>query len=107
MYKVSKAASKVKGLGFISASVGLMYSYQDYKNGAILESKFAMDIAMTAYSYVPGVGWAAGLQYYIIDNTVGYDNFMNSLSKEGIDRANNINQGNWSQGMWRPGGRLK
>jgi len=74
MYKVSKAAYKVKGLGFISASVGLMYSYQDYKNGAILESKFAMDIAMTAYSYVPGVGWVAGLQYYIIDNTVGYNN---------------------------------
>lgn len=107
MSKVSKAASKVKALGFVTSSVSLMYSFEDYNNGAITGSKFAMDIAMTAYSYVPGVGWAAGLQYYIIDNTVGYNNFMNYLSKEGIDRANNINQGNWSQGMWRPGGRLK
>ncbi len=62
---------------------------------------------MTLYSHFPVVGWAAGLQYYIIDNTIGYENFMDIQINQANERANMINNGNWGAAMWRFGGSIR
>ena len=58
---------------------------------------------MIIYTNVPVVGWAAGLQYYTIDNTIGVKNFMNFQIDHANERANMINKGYWGIVSLYPG----
>lgn len=66
-----RAKSIIRGLkvgGIFTSGVSLAFGYNEWRTGNISNSKFALDVGMTLYAHVPVVGWAAGLQYYIIDS---------------------------------------
>ncbi len=108
--EIAKTSNWIKGLkigGVVTSGVSLMFTYNDWEAGKISDGKFAIDAGMTLYSHFPVVGWAAGLQYYIIDNTIGYENFMDIQINQANERANMINNGNWGAAMWRFGGSIR
>jgi len=104
--EIAKTSNWIKGLkigGVVTSGVSLMLTYNDWKAGEISDGKFGLDAGMTLYSHVPVIGWAAGLQYYIIDNTIGFENFMNIQINLANEQANMINNGNWGAAMWQFG----
>jgi len=69
--ELSRGKTVIRGLkvgGVLTSGVSLAFAYNDWRAGNISNSKFAFDAGMTLYTHIPVVGWAAGLQYYIIDS---------------------------------------
>jgi RHS repeat-associated protein len=86
------------GRGAGAFSVG--FSYYQYRSGQISGKKFGLDAAITGASFTPVIGWYIGAQYFVIDNTIGVDNFSNIMINQEIHRANMINSSNWGMGFY-------
>jgi hypothetical protein len=105
--EISKAKGLVRGFkitGGVFALISIGQTYNDWVNGKITDKQAGRDAFFSGYSLVPVVGWAGSLQYYIIDNTIGFDNFMDIQNQNALERVDMINNGNWGMSIWRFGG---
>ena len=97
---VSKIGTGIKWFGRSSAAFSVLYSGSQFLSGQISGGKFGLDATITGASFIPVVGPAIGLQYFIIDNTIGVGNFSNMMINQEIQRSNMINNGNWGMGFY-------
>jgi len=93
--ELSRAKTVIRGLkvgGVLTSGVSVAFAYNDWRAGNISNSKFALDAGMTLYTHVPVVGWAAGLQYYIIDTFYpgGFPGFSQDYVNQQIEFHNAI-----------------
>ncbi len=103
--------SKITGklLGRYSGLVYGVQAYDAYNNGDRLHT--LSNGLMSFYSEVAtrgdGVGFALTLPFFVIDWTVGMDNFLLYNFNYGIEQSNQIQNGNWGVSFWRPGQGLR
>jgi len=93
-------SSGLKWFGRGSAAFSVGFSYFQYRSGQISGAKFGLDAAITGASFTPFIGLYIGAQYFVIDNTIGVDNFSNMMISQEIQRANMINSGNLGVGFY-------
>jgi hypothetical protein len=105
--KFSKGAGKF--LGYYSAFVYSTQAYSAYNNGDRLHT--LSNGLMSFYSLVATKGRTPGLiftaPFFVIDWTVGMDNFLLYNFNYGIEQSNQIQSGNWGISLWRPGQGLR
>jgi len=105
--KFSKGAGKT--FGFYSAFVYGAQAYSAYNSGDRLHT--LSNGLMSFYSIVAtqgdGAGFAITLPFFVIDLTVGMDNFLLYNFNYGIEQSNQIGNGNWGVSFWRPGQGLR
>ncbi len=105
--KFSKGAGK--SFGFYSAFVSCTQAYSAYKNGDRLHT--LSNGLMSFYSIIATKGGTPGLvltaPFFVIDYTVGMDNFMLYNFNYGIEQSKQIQNGNWGVSFWRPGQGLR
>lgn len=90
----SEIGTGLKWFGRASAGFGAGYSYYQYTNNQITGAKFSMDTFITGASFTPWVGPWIGAQYFVIDNTIGVEEFNNIMINSANERINQINKGN-------------
>jgi RHS repeat-associated protein len=105
--KFSKGTGKF--LGYYSGFVYGMQARVAYNNGDRLHT--LSNGLMSFYSLVATKGGTPGLvftaPFFVIDWTVGMDNFLLYNFNYGIEQSNQIQNGNWGVSLWRPGQGLR
>ena len=96
----SKAGTVLKWTGRATGVFSVGYSYYQYTQGDISAGKFGLDATITGASFIPVVGWAIGAQYFIIDNTIGVENFTNIMINQANERVDMVNNGNWGMSVY-------
>lgn len=85
----------LKWTGRIATSVGFLYSLHLHSEGKISDFKLGTDGIVSVATLFPGAGVFVGGQYFLIDNTIGVDNFNNMIINNAMQRINMINEGNY------------
>jgi len=105
--KFSKGSGKF--LGYYSGFVYGMQARNAYNNGDRLHT--LSNGLMSFYSLVATKGGTPGLvftaPFFVIDWTVGMDNFLLYNFNYGIEQSIQIQNGNWGVSLWRPGQGLR
>ena len=98
-----------KGLGYLSTGIYGFNSYSDFANGNNLQG--VSNGLMSMYSAIATKGGIAGTivttPFFIVDWTMGMDNFLLYQVNYGIEQSNQIQNSNWGVSMWRPGKSLR
>lgn len=96
-------------LSYTSVLIYTLKSRSAYQNNNNLEG--LSNGLMGFYSIIAARGGLPGkvltAPFFMIDATVGMDNFILHTRNYGIIQANQIQKGNWGVGIWRPGMGLK
>lgn len=94
-----------KGLGYLSTGIYGFNSYSDFASGNDLQG--VSNGLMSIYSFIATKGGIVGTvitsPFFIIDWTIGMDNFLLYQVNYGIEQSYQIQNGNWGVSMWRPG----
>ena len=105
--KFSKRSGKF--LGYYSAFVYGIQARNAYNNGDRLNT--LSNGLMSFYSIVStqgdGAGFTLTLPLFIVDWTVGMDNFLMYNFNFGVEQSIQIQNGNWGVSIWRPGQGLR
>jgi len=83
----------LRWVGIGSGIGGIGFSMYQYRQGNIGVERFALDATVTGFTLIPGVGPYIGLNYLIIDNTIGIDNAKDYMINDAIERSQLIKQG--------------
>jgi hypothetical protein len=96
----SASINKLKGLGtglkwggIGSGVAGIAFSGFQYYQGNIGVERFGLDATVSGFTLIPGVGPFIGLNYLIIDNTIGVDGAKDHMINHAIDRSKLIKRG--------------
>ena len=105
--KLSKGSGEF--LGYYSGFVYGMQARNAYNNGGRLHtlSNGLMSFYSLASTQGDGTGFVLTLPFFIVDWTVGMDNFLMYNFNYGIEQSNQIQNGNWGVSFWRPGQGLR
>lgn len=95
--------------GYASMGIYGYNSYSSFANGNNLQG--ISNGLMSMYSFGATKGGIPGMvitaPFFIIDWTVGMDNFLLHNFNYGIEQSNQIQNGNWGVSFWRPGQGLR
>jgi hypothetical protein len=91
--KLKGLGTGLRGVGMGSGLAGVGFSIHQYMQGNIGAERFGLDAAVGGFTLIPGVGPFIGLNYLIIDNTIGVDGAIDYMINHAIQRSELIKQG--------------
>jgi hypothetical protein len=98
-----------KTAGYAGVGIYGFNSYSSFANGNNLQG--VSNGLMSMYSFIATKGGVPGMvvtaPFFVIDATIGMDNFLMYNFNYGIEQSNQIQNGNWGVSFWRPGQGLR
>jgi len=91
--KLKGFGTRLKWLGRGSAGAGVVFSYWQFSQGNISAERLGLDATVSAFTLIPGAGPFIGLNYLIMDQTIGVENAHQFMINHAIQRADMINNG--------------